>query len=158
MSNVLTAEDRLEIVQTTLLTCHYADTHDWEKIANLVTDPFQLDYTELLGGSPQVLTPKQLVENWHLELGGLDTSQHLLTSHIIEPNEDGAICTANLHATHVLANSQGDSKYVVAGRYTFAMRRTSAGWRVASQKMHVIYTSGNPGILQLGEARIKAKK
>ena len=153
----LTVEDRLEIIELTNLLLLYGDTHQWDKIEALFTNPLVLDYTELLGGEPKTITPQEQSKAWHHELGGLDKSFHLLTNHVVEPDGDGARCTANLHATHVLENLEGDDSYVVAGRYVFKLVRSKAGWLISEQKLSLIYATGNPAILKLGEARIESR-
>jgi hypothetical protein len=152
----LTAEDRQDIIQLTCRLIQYGDNHQWDKVATCFTNPLLLDYTELLGGEPKLITPQEQAEAWHHELGGLDKSFHLLTNHVVEGGGDEARCSAYLHATHILANPQGDSTYVVAGTYTFDLKRGPTSWLISKQKLSVSYITGNPAILAMGEARVKA--
>lgn len=53
---------------------------------------------------------------------------------------DSARLRANLVATHV----RGDARFVIGGVYRESLVRVDDGWRVASHRLDVRWTAGQP--------------
>ena len=76
-------------------------------------------------------------------LSPLDTSQHVLGSHIVEVDGDQATSRCYFVAQHVRTAADGGPHYVVAGKYVDDVVRTDDGWRIKHRVLTTIWTEGN---------------
>jgi hypothetical protein len=87
---------------------------------------------------------------WHhinAKLGRLDTSQHVLGSHVVVLDGDTATSRCYFVAQHVRRGLEGGPHFVVAGSYVDDVVRTPAGWRIAHRVLTTLWTEGNPKVL-----------
>ena len=73
----------------------------------------------------------------------LDVSQHMVSTHQFAVDGDRATGRCYLHAQHVA----GGGQFVVAGRYEDRYRRTPDGWRIEHRTLTVMWTAGDPAVL-----------
>ena len=73
----------------------------------------------------------------------LDVSQHMVSTHQFAVDGDRATGRCYLHAQHVA----GGGQFVVAGRYEDRFRRTPDGWRIEHRSLYVMWTAGDPAVL-----------
>ena len=132
-----------------LLTARYCwalDTLDRDMLADVFTN----DSTASLGRGLQT----GFEEIWqviHGALSGLDGSQHLIGSQIIEVADDAKTASSRcyFHAQHVRAGALGGSQFIVAGRYEDNVVRVNDVWRIGHRQLTVMWTSGNPAVIAL---------
>ena len=89
-------------------------------------------------------------------VSGFETTQHMITNHVITVDGDKALCVAYLQAQHYLPNEQGDSTQTIGGYYTNHFIRTPHGWKIKSCKLTMTWSKGNWGIFELARQRLKA--
>lgn len=82
----------------------------------------------------------------HGVLSQLDTSQHVLGSHVVEVDGDNADSRCYFVAQHVRHGVEGGPHYVVAGSYVDQLVRTPEGWRIKHRVLTTIWTDGNPKV------------
>jgi hypothetical protein len=141
--------DRLAVVETCTRMCWHTDKREWEQLRSLVfAERVLVDYTSLNGGKPAELTPDELIAAWRALLSQLDSTQHLLTNHLVELRGDRAVATADFQATHLLANSLGGPLWTLGGHYRFTLHRTANGWRIDGLTMTTAWADGNRQIME----------
>ncbi|MFG2139948.1 nuclear transport factor 2 family protein [Streptomyces sp. NPDC048650] len=150
-------DDRYAIIETCDRMGWHSDRHEWDRATALFTPEVLLDYTSLLGGSPDTVSAAGLVESWAAVLGGYDASQHLMTNHLVALDGDAAECTASFQATHRLENPLGSPLWRIGGTYRFHLVRTGGGWKIDELAMTVLWSEGNQGIAALATERQAAK-
>ena len=143
------AEDRLDIIEACTRFGWHADRREWERFAEVVTDELYVDYTALAGGEPGDVKSADLIAGWKEMFARLETTQHLITSHLVDVDGDTAVCTANFHAQHVAAVAHGDHKLILSGHYRFGLLRTDSGWQINSVVMTPTWSTGNLAVLGL---------
>ena len=126
-----------------------ADRRDWERLTEVFAERVDLDYTSLNGGEPARLSSTDLVAGWRAGLGGLDATQHLLSSHLVEVVGDRGVANAQFQAVHVLANPYGDPTWTLGGHYRYGLVRRANAWRIDAVTMTVTWASGNRQIMTL---------
>lgn len=147
--------DRDLVIDTTTRVAWYADQRRWDDIIDLFADHVVLDYTSLTGGEPATVTPADIAGSWKAALGGLDATQHLVSNHLVDVNDDAttAVATAQFVATHLLANSQGGPIWTLGGHYRWTLRQVAGAWRIDSMTMTATWASGNQQIMTVAANR-----
>jgi len=133
-----------------------ADRHDWGRVRSAMSDEITTDYTSLFGGAPVTQPADDLVEGWAAFLPGFDSTHHMVANHTVtEAGPDTATAEADFTATHRI----GDALWVLGGRYTYRLRKSDAGWVVASIVMQALWETGDRAAL-IGQAfeRAAAKR
>jgi hypothetical protein len=76
-------------------------------------------------------------------LSGLDGSQHVVGSHVVEVDGDEARSRCYLIAQHIRRAAEGGPHWVVGGMYEDRVVRTPDGWRIAHRVLTPLWTDGN---------------
>ena len=79
-------------------------------------------------------------------LDPLDASQHLVATHQVKVDGDRATGRTYLQAQHV--KQPAAALFMVAGRYDDRFVRTPDGWRIEHRELTVLWTDGDPAVLQ----------
>jgi hypothetical protein len=145
--------DKLNIVEVTSEFGLRVDTHEWDRLTELLTDPVVVDYTMLHGGEPMTTDPDGVVRTWRKVLENLRATQHLMAGHVTTVTGDTASCVTNLVAFHDFPNDYGDSSWTLGGRYEFELRRTVSGWLISKIVLVPRWASGNRTIMQLAGSK-----
>ena len=148
-SPVRDLQDRLEISDLTARLGLLVDVQDWAGLKEIFTPEIDIDYSSLNGGDPVRAPAADIIKGWRQVLTKLEATQHLIAGGVVDLNGDTATATANVQATHVLANATGGSHWTVAGRYDYGLTRTAAGWRISGLKLTVLWASGNQQIMSV---------
>lgn len=135
-------DDVAEVLAVTHAYCWALDTHSWDELDEV----FIPDATADLGGDYVGLDAiKERVSSVLLRLRA---SQHMVSTHQVVVDGDRARCRCYLHAQHVRDVDGVEAQLVVGGRYDDELVRTPAGWRIARRSLAVIWTHGDPSVLQ----------
>jgi hypothetical protein len=102
-------------------------------------------------------TPQERAEAARRTVSGFQTTQHMITNHVITIDGDKALCVAYLQAQHCLPNEQGDSTQTIGGYYTNHFIRTPHGWKIKACKLTMTWSKGNWGIFELARQRLFRK-
>ncbi|MEM9038013.1 MAG: nuclear transport factor 2 family protein [Actinomycetota bacterium] len=145
-----TAADITEIIQVTNRYCHAIDGGDWDTLRERVFLPDAV--MEFRPGDPdhQRNDIDGIVDYIATALGPLDTSQHLVGSHVVEVDGDEATCRCYLHGQHVRRAAEGGPHMIVALTYDDRVVRTEAGWRIAHRRLVPSWREGNPEVMRPG--------
>jgi len=129
-----------------------ADRHDWGRVRAAMSDEIATDYTSLFGGEPVTQPADDLVEGWAAFLPGFDSTHHMVANHTVTGGgADTATAEADFTATHRI----GDALWVLGGRYSYRLRKSDAGWVVASIVMQALWETGDRAAL-IGQALERA--
>ena len=143
------------ITEAILAIARGADRHDWDQVATAFASSAVLDY-----GSPERLTPAEIVGRWQPLLEAFDATQHQLSDLAIRVTGDRATVTSRFLATHVLAGAgaAGDV-WSLEGRYEHDLARNDAGhWHVTRMRMVPGASTGNTALLALAQARAASRE
>jgi hypothetical protein len=143
-----TAADVAEIIQVTNRYCHAIDAHDWDTLRAKVFLPDAV--MEFRPGDPDHVRSgiDGIVDYIAAALTPLDTSQHLVGSHVVDVDGDRATCRCYLHGQHVRKAADGGPHMIVALTYDDELVRTDGGWRIARRRLVPSWRAGNPEVLR----------
>jgi hypothetical protein len=121
----------------------YTDRRDWEALADVLAVTVDLDYSSLTGAEPARLAGSDVVAAWRANVGGFDTTQHLLGSFLVDLlGPDKAHISFYGQATHLLDTPNGDRTWTIGGHYEATVRDRD-GWRVSALTLHLDWAAGN---------------
>jgi 3-phenylpropionate/cinnamic acid dioxygenase small subunit len=148
--------DKLEITE---VLYRYASALDGRK-PELLRAVFLEDAIFTIGaGVGEFRGPDAIAEVVMEFLGGLETSQHIVTNPVIELDGDRARSRCYLHAQHYLPDQRtGGNTLEIGGTYHDDLVRTDDGWRIAKRELEVTWTEGNHGIQVESRARSQAAR
>jgi hypothetical protein len=133
--------DRQAIVDLTIAYSYALDDRRFDDL----DDVFVADATAELGWP---LQGRQAIKDRVRDaLVPLDASQHLVATHRVQLDGDQATGRCYLQAQHVRAGAAGGSQFMVGGCYEDRYVRTPDGWRIAHRALVVLWTDGNPAVL-----------
>ena len=150
----MTTPDDPAAVLTRLL--HAVDALHWARVRDCLADQLELDYTELFGGEPQLMTGDELVASWQGLLPGFDATHHMTGPVLAEPDHssDGDVTLrAQVRGLHQLAGAEGGDLWDVYGQYEVRLTRADGAWRISWLVLHLIHQAGNTGLPKLAAAR-----
>jgi len=152
----MTTPDDPAAVLTRLL--HAVDALHWARVRDCVADQLELDYTELFGGEPQLVTGDQLVASWQSLLPGFDATHHMTGPVLTEAANGGGAdgdltLRAQVRGLHQLAGAEGGDLWDVYGQYEVRLTKADGGWRISRLVLHLIHQAGNTGLPELAVAR-----
>jgi ketosteroid isomerase-like protein/fermentation-respiration switch protein FrsA (DUF1100 family) len=143
------------ITNAILAIARGADRRDWDEVATAFAETVVLDY-----GTPERLTPAEIVGRWQPLLEAFDATQHQLSEIAIRVTGDRATATSRFLATHSFAGAgdEGDV-WSLEGRYEHDLTRDAAGhWHVARMRMIPGASTGNTALLALAQARAASRE
>lgn len=143
------AVDRQEIVDTAVRYATALDNRDWALLRTCFTDDAVAEYGAL-GPSAGYAA---IEATCRAALMPLDASQHLISNHVVEVDGDEATLASYVQAQHVRVAAPGGPNRIVAGRYDDRLTRTAAGWRIRHRRLTVIWTEGNPAVMNRDQQR-----
>ena len=133
--------DRDAIVELTVRYCWALDDRNFDDLRQV----FLPEATATLGGVDCVGIDA-IIDRIDRALTPLDASQHLIGTHQVVLDGDGATARCYLHAQHVKRGTEGGDNFVVAGIYADRLVRTPDGWRIAHRTLTSVWTDGNPRV------------
>jgi hypothetical protein len=145
----LTAEDRIQIIETCTRMAWCIDDRDWEGLTGLLADRVMVDYSSSFADPAVEVSARSFVRNLSSVLENLMATQHLVASHVVTAEGEDARCVSNVQATHLLDNSTGDSLWTAAGKYSMSLSRTPEGWRIAGVTFTQEWATGNREVMRL---------
>lgn len=143
-SGVQQVRDRQEIIDTINRIGLTADLRDWSACQACFAQSVEVDYTSLMGGKPNIITPDVLTKQWQSSFDStFKTTQHLIGSHSVTQNGNSATCLSQFQAHHVLLNPTQEKTWTLGGLYSHELVRTVEGWRVRKMKMTWKWEAGS---------------
>jgi dienelactone hydrolase len=144
-----TNRDRAAINEAIHNIARGADLRQWETVRASFAARVVLDY-----GTPELLTPDEIVGRWQPLLSAFDSTQHVMHDERIEFLEPTrARVHSAFQATHHLAGAPGGDIWTLSGRYEHELVREGSGWKVSRMRMVPGASSGNAGLLSAARER-----
>ena len=160
-----TTADRLAIIQ---LVNHFGiaiDLRDWAHFKSLFADTVDFDYSSI-GEVAATLHPDDITNTARKDLGGFQTTQHVITNHIVHLEGDKpngmpslrANCQAHVRAMHFLP-VEGESMLEMGGYYEAELIRSDKPngmtslrhWKIKSWKFTILWSRGNEQLFELSK-------
>jgi hypothetical protein len=139
-------QDRLDVIEVVNRFGWHTDHHEWDELSAVLAEELYLDYSAVFGVEPSTSPRADVLAQWEKLFSRVRT-QHIITNHIVDVDNDSATCRAHFHAQHVAEVRHGDSQFLLAGAYRFGLARTEHSWRIASVVVRPIWSRGNLTIL-----------
>ena len=149
MSNSNNVTDRIQIIE---LINHFGmaiDLRDWESFQNLFAKSVEFDYSSI-GEVAATLHPADIANTARSDLGGFQTTQHVITNHLVQVQDNNATCQAHVRAMHFLPN-EGESTLEMGGYYTAKLIRIEDNWKIKGWKFTVLWSRGNEQLFELAK-------
>lgn len=134
--------DWLAIVRLTHDYCWAIDSRRWDDLREVFDPGVEAD----LGAGP-IHGVDAVIERVSSVLGGLDVSQHTVSTHQIRVDGDLATGRCAVLAQHVRRGTEGGSKFLFAGWYDDEFRRGATGWRITRRRIVASWTDGNRAVI-----------
>jgi len=144
--------DRLAVSDAVLSITRGADLGQWDAVGAAFADHVELDY-----GTPEQLTPQQIVDRWAPLFAELDATEHRVRDLAVALNGDRASATSRFRAEHVMRGAAGGETWVLEGSYEHDLARTPGGWKVTRMRMIPGQSSGNTGMMAEVQARMASR-
>jgi hypothetical protein len=124
------------------------DRRDWERFKSVFCDEVDLDY-----GTPERVSPQQMVDRWEPLFAGLDKTEHAVSNVVVDVTGDAASARSVFRASHILEGAARGDTWVLEGRYEHELVRSSGEWRVRAMKMTPGRSTGNAAIFEDAKRR-----
>lgn len=120
------------------------DERDWETLKTCFTDPFVLDMTSMVGGSPSTMSPSQVAAAWAEGFKPLSHVHHQVGN--FQTTVNGSVATVRcygiaLHHRSDIATEPKTRRFV--GTYELAVSQVEGRWRIARLKFNLKFIDGN---------------
>lgn len=127
--------DRMEIIDTINRYATSVDTRDWDLFLTCYTDEMNADMVSVGFDEPLDMPAKAFLEIIQHAVDPFDSTQHLISNHVIEIDGDNATCVCYLQAQHFSQDDTGAHALLIGGYYANSLVRTPAGWRINKYKV-----------------------
>lgn len=138
--------DRQGVTDVMLRFGRGLDLHDWDSYAATLTDPFDVDFTDLTGQPPTSTTPAVWARFASACLERL-VVHHQYSNFAIELDGDNARGVFYYVARHRFPNKFGGDDYTQYGWYENSFRRDAEGWKISKLKHGFQWCDGNPTLI-----------
>lgn len=127
--------DRMEIIDTMNRYATSVDTRDWDLFLTCYTDEMIADMVSVGFEKPMTLPATDFLAIIRQAVSPFDSTQHLISNHVIDIDGDGATCVCYLQAQHFSQDDTGPHSLLIGGYYSNSLIRTKAGWRIDKYKV-----------------------
>jgi hypothetical protein len=149
----ISEQDRREIIAAITAITRGADERSWDSVRAVFAPQVTLDY-----GSPELLTPEQIVARWRPMFAEFDRTRHEISEAVVElPEKNRARVASSFVATHHLPGATGGEDWTLSGRYEHELVRSEAGWRVSRMRMIPGQSTGNATLPEQALARARSR-
>lgn len=135
--------DWLAIVRLTHDYCWALDTREWDALHGVFDPDVEAD----LGGGAPLHGVAAVIERVSAVLGGLDASQHMVSTHQISLDGDVATGRCTVLAQHVRRGTEGGSTFLFGGWYDDEYRCEAGRWRITRRRIVARWTEGNRAVI-----------
>ena len=145
-SNII---DHIQIIE---LINHFGmaiDLRDWKSFQNLFAESVEFDYSSI-GEVAATLHPADIANTARSDLGGFQTTQHVITNHLVQVQDNNASCQAHVRAMHFLPN-KGESMLEMGGHYKAGLVRIENDWKIKGWKFTILWSRGNEQLFELAK-------
>jgi 3-phenylpropionate/cinnamic acid dioxygenase small subunit len=119
------------------------DTRDWDLLASCFTE----DATAELPLTGHHRGNRTIAATLRQLLGGLDSTQHIISNHVIEFVDGEVRTTCYFQAQHYVRGAAGGSTFTSGGRYRDRLVEANGEWRIRHRTIERMWTDGNSSLL-----------
>jgi 3-phenylpropionate/cinnamic acid dioxygenase small subunit len=127
--------DRMEIIDTINRYATSVDTRDWDLFLTCYTDEMNADMVSIGFHEPIDMRAEDFLEIIKQAVDPYESTQHLISNHVIHINGDNATCVCYLQAQHFRQDEDGAHALLIGGYYANSLVRTPEGWRINKYKV-----------------------
>lgn len=147
------ATDRAHVEDTVARFVLALDGRDIDDAVACLAPRVRWDYASVTGQPATEFDADALAARWKVTIVHTEASQHFLSMPHVRLTGDRAICVAHAQVAVRLANRMGSPHLTTNGTYTFGLARAGAAWKIDSVKMVLLWSDGNPRIMELAAER-----
>jgi len=134
--------DRLRIVDVINRVADALDRRDW----TLLRSCFTPDAVETFSNGRA--EGYDAIESFCARaLGGLDATQHLVSTIRLDISGDEASARSYFQAQHVRRSATGVGTFMIGGTYEDRLLRAGDGWRLAARTLVRTWSTGDPAVM-----------
>lgn len=119
------------------------DERDWPALERCFTDPFTLDMTSMVGGTPVDMTPGQVAQAWAAGFKPLDHVHHQIGNLRTEVDGNQALVQCYGVAFHHRSQAIGLKTRVFVGTYELQLQASPEAWRISRLVFKLKFIDGN---------------
>ena len=127
--------DRMEIIDTINRYATSVDTRDWDLFLTCYTDEMNADMVSIGFSEPMDMPAREFLEIIKGAVDPFESTQHIISNHVIDIDGDNATCVCYLQAQHFRQDDTGAHALLIGGYYANSLIRTPAGWRINKYKV-----------------------
>ena len=117
------------------------DRRKWALLDEVFAPELEFDFGEWVARSRE-----EAVTSIRSYLDGCGPTQHLLGNYRIDVEGETARSRVYVRAFHLGVGDAAGKTYEMGGEYRDELRRTEAGWRIASRRGRLHFEQGNPAV------------
>ena len=142
-------QDVSGVIQVAQRITEEADKRNWGALRDCFAPRVVLDY-----GTPELLTPEEIVARWKPLLSEFDQTEHSVLIDVVRQEPESARVSATFRASHRINRVAGGDEWTLTGRYDYELMQLGGAWKVTRMHMTPVESTGNTGLL--AEARARA--
>jgi len=135
-------DQRQAIVDTIVRFGRALDERDWGALRQCLADELDTDYSSFRGTPPARLAADAFIDLRRVGLAGLVT-QHVSAGHLVDIVGDTAVCRCDFVIRRWPADAADQRFFHSYGSYTYVLRGTPKGWRIAGVTQIVRRSEGD---------------
>ena len=135
---------RMEVEDTVIRMFVATDERDWSTLKMCFSDPFTLDMTSMVGGSPSTMTPQQVADAWSEGFKTLDHVHHQVGNFLTEVSSSTARVTCYgvaLHHREGISSTSKTRRFV--GTYDLDLIKQGDQWQITKLQFKLKFIDGN---------------
>ena len=120
------------------------DERDWPVLESCFSDPFTLDMTSMVGGTPSSITPSEVAQAWADGFKPLDHVHHQIGN--LRTTVEGDQATVRCYGVafhHRAKVAPGTKTRVFVGTYELQLRAKAQSWQITALKFNLKFIDGN---------------
>ena len=155
LTHKLSADDRMDIMETISLVTMYGDTREFEKIPPLFTEDAVMDYSEVFGEANSCIPATAFFDDVKSFIPGFDSTQHLITNFDIVPVADG---TAKVRSQVRAHHRIGSRDWAISAMYRHELRKSHGRWKISEMGVRFLFEDGDRDeLMEEARARVRAR-
>lgn len=116
------------------------DRREWELYRSLFIDDVDIHFPSWTGAPQENIKADEWVRLVRSTLGGFDSTQHRIISHIVQIDGDRATVDSHMTAKHVYSPTEVE---FLGGFYTHSLIRRDGEWKLSGVKLVTAWDEGS---------------